>query len=102
MGYADDPQLVSYPLAYSMLQYMLKARELGAFEGPLGEMAFNKHLLPVVKAMHIVLAGGQVEFTEVQRGNPELINELDEMLERGQADANAINKLSGYYVTIDG
>ena len=102
MGYADDPQLVSYPLAYSMLQYMLKTKDLGAFEGPLGKMEFNKYLLPVVKALHTVLAGGQVEFTVTQRGNPEIIKELDEMLERGQRDANFINEKSGYYVTIDG
>jgi hypothetical protein len=96
------PQLVSYPLAYSMLQYMLKAKELGAFEGPIGDMHFNEHLEPVVRALHVVLAGGVVEFTEKQRGNPEIIRELNEMLARGQRDANEINEKSGYYVTAYG
>ena len=102
MAYESDPQLVSYPVAYSMLQYMLKTRELGAFEGPLGDMHPNPHLRPILKALHIVLAGGVVEFTEKQRGNPEIIHELDDMLEQGTEDANFINKKSGYYVTITG
>ena len=100
MTYGKDPQLVTYPVAYRMLQYMLKAKELGAFEGPIGDMHLNPHLLPVVKALHTVLAGGVVEFTETQRGNPEIIHELDEMLEGAGDDANFINKKSGYYVTI--
>lgn len=99
MTYGKDPQLITYPQSVAMLEYILKAKELGAFEGPIGDMKINPHLEPVLRALHVVLAGGSVEVKEVQRGNPELIHRLDELLSRAAADNNEINKKSGYYVT---
>ena len=95
----DDPMLVTYPLARSAYEYMMRLKELGALEGDLGKM----HLLPALKTLidgiHIVLAGGAVDVTVTQRANPDIVRELNEMFERGSADANYINEKSGYYVT---
>jgi hypothetical protein len=100
MTYGKDPQLVTYPVAYTMLQYMIKVKELGAFDGPIGDMHLNPNLVALVKAIHTVLAGGAVEVVEKQPGDPDVIKNLDYMLAKATEDANVINKKSGYYVTI--
>lgn len=95
----DDPMLVSYPLARSAYEYMMRMKELGALEGDLGRMHLLPALQPLMDAIHVVLAGGAVEVNVTQRGNPDIIRELSEMFERGSTDANYINEKSGYYVT---
>ena len=97
---SDDPTLVSYPLARSSYEYIMRLKDLGALEGALGSMTILPALQPVVEAIHTILAGGAVNITVTQRGNPDIVRELKEMLERGQKDANFINEKSGYYVTI--
>lgn len=100
MTYGKDPMLVTYPAAVSMLEYILKAKELGAFSGTIGEMTLNPYLEPVLQALHEVLAGGQVELKVTQRGSPEAVARLNEMIAKAMADSNEINKRAGYYVTI--
>lgn len=99
MTYGKDPMLVTYPTAVSMLEYILKAKELGAFSGPIGDMTVNPYLEPVLRALHEVLAGGQVKVEITQRGNPDIVHKLNEMAAKATADSNDINKKSGYYVT---
>lgn len=99
MTYGKDPMLVTYPAAVSMLEYILKAKELGAFAGTVGEMTVNPFLEPVLQALHEVLAGGQVEVKITQRGSPEIVAKLNEMATKATTDSNEINKRSGYYVT---
>jgi hypothetical protein len=98
--YDQGPSIISYPVVVEMLEYIMKARSLGAFEGPIGEMKLNPHLEPVLRALHIVLAGGTVEVKEVQRGNPEIVNQLNALLAQAGTKANEINQKSGYYVTL--
>lgn len=101
MSYSsDDPTLVSYPLARSAYEYMMRLKELGAVEGALGHMSLLPALEPIIAAIHTILAGGSVEVQVTQRGNPDIVHELEEMFQQGQADANFINEKSGYYVTI--
>ena len=101
MSYSsDDPTLVSYPLARSAYEYIMRLKDLGAVEGALGQMSLLPALEPIMNAIHTVLAGGSVEVSVTQRGNPDIVRELEEMFKRGQSDANFINKKSGYYVTI--
>jgi hypothetical protein len=50
--------------------------------------------------LHEVLAGGNVEIKVTQRGNPDLVAELNRRAAEGQEEANKINELAGYYVTI--
>lgn len=101
MSYSsDDPTLVSYPLARSTYEYMMRLKELGAIEGALGQMSLLPELKPVIDAIHVILAGGEVSIDVKKRGNPDIIHELEEMFDRGQKDANFINEKSGYYVTV--
>ncbi len=101
MSYSsDDPTLVSYPLARSTYEYMMRLKELGAVEGALGKMSLLPELKPVIDAIHVILAGGEVSVDVKKRGNPDIIHELEEMFDQGQKDANFINEKSGYYVTI--
>ena len=97
---SDDPTLVSYPLARSAYEYIMRMKDLGALEGELGKMSLLPALKPIVEAIHVVLAGGSVEVTVTGRANPDILRELGEMFEKGSEDANYINKKSGYYVTI--
>ena len=97
---SDDPTLVTYPLARSAYEYIMRLKELGALEGALGSMTILPALQPVVAAIHTGLAGGAVKIEVTQRANPDIVRELNEMLAQGQKDANYINEKSGYYVTI--
>ena len=101
MSYSsDDPTLVSYPLARSAYEYIMRMKDLGAVEGALGQMSLLPALEPIMNAIHTILAGGSVEVHVTRRGNPDIVHELEEMFKRGQTDANFINEKSGYYVTI--
>jgi hypothetical protein len=98
----DDPTLVTYPLARSAYEYMMRVKDLGAFEGALGQMSLLPALAPVIEAAHTILAGGSVEIKVTQRGNPDIVHQLAQMLAQSTKDANYINEKSGYYVTISG
>jgi len=97
---SNDPTLVSYPLARSAYEYIMRMKDLGAVEGALGNMSLLPALKPLMDAIHVILAGGSVEIKVTQRGNPDVIHELQAMFDQGQKDANYINEKSGYYVTI--
>jgi hypothetical protein len=96
----DQVSLVTYPLARSAYEYMMRLKDLGALEGALGEMQPIPSLLPLIDALHTILSGGEVSITLVHRGNPDIVHELEQKLAQSNADANQINAKSGYYVTI--
>ena len=95
-----EPSTVSYTMARSIYHYIKRMLELGAIEGPLGGMHVSKELEEVVSALHHVLAGGSVKIKIEQRGNPDIVRELDHCVTEGTEDANAINKAAGYYVSL--
>jgi hypothetical protein len=97
---SDDPTLVTYPLARSAYEYIMRMKDLGALEGELGNMSLLPALKPLIDAIHVVLAGGSVDVTVTSRANPDIVRELEQMFEKGTEDANYINKKSGYYVTL--
>ena len=97
---SDDPTLVTYPLARSAYEYIMRMKDLGALEGELGNMSLLPALKPLIEAIHVVLAGGSVDVTVTSRANPDIVRELEQMFEKGSEDANYINKKSGYYVTL--
>lgn len=96
------PSLVSYPLTQTGYDYLMRVLSLGVFEGPVGDMQFSPDVLPVIEALHTVLAGGRVKIEVEQRGSPDIKRELDERLQQMGRDSNEINKKSGYYVTAYG
>lgn len=104
MSYSSvtGPRLVGYQLSSKTFEYLMRSIDLGAFEGPIGEMGMPPELKKVVEAMHHVLAGGEVKVEVVHRGNPDIVNELNRTLDEGMREANEINKKAGYYVTAAG
>ena len=66
---SDDPTLVSYPLARSAYEYIMRMKDLGALEGALGEMSLLPALQPIVEAIHVILAGGSVDVKVTARAN---------------------------------
>lgn len=99
-GALAGPQLVNYPLTHSAFDYLRRLMSLGVLEGPLGKMVIAPAMRPVIEAMHVVLAGGEVKIEVVRRGHPDLVRELEGRAEKAAADANTINEKSGYYVTV--
>jgi hypothetical protein len=73
---------------------------LGALDGDLGNHSLNADVRELVTAIHHVLAGGRVSTDIEQRGHMDIFNELEQLFEVGQVDANAINAAAGYYVSI--
>ncbi|WIG94241.1 hypothetical protein [Myxococcus sp. SDU36] len=59
-------------------------------EGPLGARALNPALRPILEALHHVLAGGEVSVQLLQRGNADLVNELNLRAERATEEATRL------------
>ena len=93
------PRLVSVPFALKLSEYLDRALELGALEGPLGEMDLTPDLFPLIDAIHHVLAGGEVDVDVKRKGNPDIVKQLAKLREEGRDDSNVINRESGYYAT---
>jgi hypothetical protein len=101
MSYPGDtgPRTVGYQLASSTYEYLMRAIDLGLFEGPLGNMKPNPSVQPILDALNQVLAGGEVKIEVVRRGSPDILNELNRRLADAAAESNSINQKAGYYVT---
>ena len=93
------PRLVSVPFAQKLSEYLDRALELGALEGPLGEMDLAPDLFPLIDGIHHVLAGGAVKVEVERKGNPDIVKQLARLREKGRDDSNVINRESGYYAT---
>lgn len=98
--FSGNPRLVGYQLTESMYGYLSRALDLGAVEGPIGDMKVTPELAAVMQAANAILAGGKVKIEIESRGNPDIFNELNRRLEAAARDSNAINKAAGYYVTL--
>jgi hypothetical protein len=101
MTYSGGPSVISYPVVLETLQYIQRIRELGAFEGPLGDMKINPDVARALEIVHNVLAGATLDEVKYSsRGNPDIVRELNDLVARGGAAANEVNRKSGYYVTL--
>lgn len=101
MSYNDirGPRVVGLTVASSLSEYLMRAQELGAVEGPDGELRISPEVMPILEALHQVLAGGTVEVTVTHRGNPDIFNELNRRVQQVGREANSINKAAGFYLT---
>lgn len=102
MSYSDvkGPRLVGQNLASQISEYLMRVQELGAFEGPEGGLEISEDIKPVMEALHHVLAGGAVEFKITQRGNPDIVAELNRRAKQASDEGNAINKAAGFYLSV--
>ncbi len=101
MSYNDikGPRVVGLNVASSLSEYLMRIQELGAVEGPDGALSISPEVMPVLEALHQVLAGGTIEVNVVHRGNPDIFHELNRRVEHVGREANAINKAAGFYLT---
>jgi hypothetical protein len=85
-------------VASALEGYLARAQELGAVEGTGGALALNPDLMPVLQALHHVLAGGEVEVRIIREGNLDIVNELNLRAEDATEEANTLTE-AGYGLT---
>ncbi len=95
-------RVVGHNLAQSTNDLLNRFEELGFTPNAEGDMQLNPDLQTAVDALFHVLAGGSVEVKITQRGNPDIVRELQGRLAQSQADSNAINKRVGFYLGVSG
>jgi hypothetical protein len=91
-----EAQIVSQNLTLSGLDYLRSLHELGAFEGRLGNQSLSAELVPLLEAIHHVLAGGSVEVKVTRAGNSKVLAELDDKAGRVLRETNEVNCSAGY------
>ena len=94
----QGPTTVSYTVTSALYGYIMRCLDLGAIEGPMGDHDLTPRLKEIVHAAHHYLAGGEVEITVKQRGNPDIVSDLNARLETTRVESNEINRAAGYYV----
>jgi hypothetical protein len=90
------PAIVGQNVTLGALDYLRRLNELGALEGALGNQGVSQELVPVVEALHHLLAGGLVELRIQSPGNAKVLAELEELFRRALQEANAVNRAAGY------
>jgi hypothetical protein len=98
--HTNKQRLVGYQLTEATYGYLMRALELGATEGELGDMRLSPQVAEIVQALHAVLAGGKVKVEIESQGHTDVFDDLNTRLEQGTRDANEINRKSGFYVTL--
>jgi hypothetical protein len=79
--------------------YVQRLLDVGALDGPVGELHTNPRLIPLVEALHHVLAGGTVEVRVLTPGSPEVYRDLQERAASGMAEAIELHRRAPLYVT---
>jgi hypothetical protein len=93
------PKVAALNLASKLLAYVERVNELGLTLGGDGQFVISEELQPAIRALHVVLSGGRVEVSEVERGNPDVLAELDRRVLDGLAEASELNKRAGFYLS---
>ncbi|MGZ3461285.1 MAG: hypothetical protein ACXU86_22575 [Archangium sp.] len=86
-------------LAPSLGAYLMRLQELGAVEGPHAAQQLSPEVMPILQALHHVLAGGSVEVRVAEQGNPDIFNELNRRVEQVMREANTLNEAAGFCLT---
>jgi hypothetical protein len=89
-------------ISSSSYGYLQRLWELGAIEGIPGSTRIVEDLLPVVDALHQVLAGGKVRVTIEQTGTADVLDDLKQRLAMSIKETNIINEKAGYAAIIRG
>ncbi len=93
---SEVAHVVSQQVTLSGLDYLRELHRLGALEGGIGHQSVSAELVPVLEALHHVLAGGSVEVKVTRPGNAKVVAELDEKAGRTLREANEVNCSVGY------
>lgn len=90
------PRAGQLMLARKLVEYIERCDELGLSLDVEGQFLISEDMEPVMRALHQVLAGGKVEVTVTEEGNPDIVKELDRRVREGLAEASELNRLAGY------
>ncbi len=94
-------RVIGHLMANGIHEYLLRVQELGMTDSGDGKTVLNPSLQPVIKALHHVLAGGEVEVNVKHPGHPDLVGELNRRAEDANREAAEINQRAGFYVGIE-
>lgn len=97
---SQSPRLVHLPVSSALQEYLRRVQTLGAVEGTGGALELNPTLVPVLKALHHVLAGGEVEVRITRDGQATLVQELQERATQSFEETNALNQQPGVEVDV--
>lgn len=89
------PRLVNVSLAGAVSDYLQRLQELGAVEGPNGQVGLAPALEPVLEGLHHLLAGGEVEVHVTRRGHAVLVQELHQRVEDATREVNHLQQQAG-------
>jgi len=92
---SQDPHVVQLPVSSALAEYLQRMQMLGAVQGTAGTLELNPTILPVLNALHHVLAGGAVEVHITRGGQPALVQQLQEHAERTLEETNVLSQLTG-------
>jgi hypothetical protein len=91
----EGPRVVHLAVSSALAEYLHRVQMLGAVQGTRGGLELNPTLAPVLKALHHVLAGGEVEVRITRAGQSALVEELQERAARTIDETNVLNDEGG-------
>lgn len=92
---AEGPRVVHLAVSSALAEYLHRIQMLGAVQGSRGGLELNPTLIPVLKALHHVLAGGDVEVRITRAGQSALVKDLQERAARTLEETNVLNDEGG-------
>jgi hypothetical protein len=93
-------KFIAYPIAVAVWKYIDAVMDAGALVGDLGENDLDPRLLPVVAAVHNILAGGSVKIEILEKGIESKVKYLDDLLAEATEEANRLNHDAGFYLSL--
>ena len=75
-----NPKVLGVQIPSAARDYAYRWLDLGAIEGPVGNMQLSPELIAIMEAIHHVLAGGEAVVEIKEAGAAPIVEELDSML----------------------
>jgi hypothetical protein len=91
--------IIGLQITPAMYQYLVSLLEYGIQEGQIGNQSLNPAVVPLLDAIHNILAGGTATVQITTPGNPQVVAELKNGFKDANDAANEINKKLGFYLT---
>jgi hypothetical protein len=99
MSHGSEPQrIIQLPFSAALGEYLERVQNLGAMEGQNGAVELNPTLMPILEAMHHILAGGEVEVRVLRGGQQDIFRELQQRAVQATRETNALNQAAGTVV----
>lgn len=99
MSSGSQGEVVQLSFASSMVEYLRRVQELGAFEGVGSTVELSPRLRPVLEALHHVLAGGEVSVSIAQSGQSVVFQDLHDRMERALQETRQLQTQSALVET---